>query len=413
MNRDRKNYLAHSLEGGLFIGGMSFIAGQTVLTVMAKELGASNWVISILPIAMFMGLIMAPIFTASFIERSRHMKRISMITGVPQRLVFLVAGLVIIFWGEERPGLALTALVLAPILSGAFGGIGHGAWMQLVARTVPANRRSSLSATRNLIAATISIFAGIAVERILSAYDGVFGFGLLHLIAFAFLVLSYLFFTQIEENVVEPIEIKRSRSLPEYFNELVTILREDRDFRFFAIMRVTGPFNQFVVPYMTIYAIDVLDASASFAGSALIASTVGQFVGNAIGGVLGDRLGGKMLLVIARVSFLLSFVCATMAQTYLAFMLFFFTTMLAASINGIGNMTLMLEIAPDHRRPTYGALAGLLNGPSMIVLSLVGSMYWTSFNSMQLQAMIASCGMIVSTYAICKVREPRRNKLTL
>ena len=127
MNRDRKNYLAHSLEGGLFIGGMSFIAGQTVLTVMAKELGAPNWVISILPIAMFMGLITAPILTASFIERSRHMKRISMITGVPQRLVFLVAGLVLIFWGEERPGLALTALVLAPILSGAFGGVGHGA----------------------------------------------------------------------------------------------------------------------------------------------------------------------------------------------------------------------------------------------------------------------------------------------
>jgi len=413
MNPGKKNFLMHTLEGGLFIGGMSFISAQTVLTVMAKQLGAPTWVISILPIAMFMGLISVPIFMASFVERSRHMKRISLVTGIPQRLVFLVAGVVIMVWGESNPGLALTALVLAPVLSGVFGGIGHGAWTQLVARTVPANRRSSLGAYRNLLAATISIAAGFTVEWVLDRYDGAFGFGLLHIVAFGFLVFSYLFFLQVEENVVEPAPAPKNRTLREYVIELIEILRVDRDFRFFAIMRVTGPFGMFVQPYVAIYAIDVLDASAGFAGSALVAGTLGQFVGNVAGGLLGDRVGGKMVLVCARILFLLSFIIAAFAETSFAFLAYFFVAMLGQSVNGIGNMTLMMEIAPDHRRPTYGALAGLLNGPSMLLLSLLGSVYWASHGSMSLQALIATGGMIVSTYCICKVREPRRHKLRI
>lgn len=413
MNRDRKNYLAHTLEGGLFIGGVSFVAAGTVGTVMAKQLGAPTWIISLLPIAMFMGLIMAPIFTASFVERSANMKRICLVTGIPQRLVFLVAGLVIVFWGDSHPGLALAALVLAPVLSGIFGGIGHGAWVQLVARTVPANRRSSLSANRSMVAAVIGILAGLVIEWLLDHYQGAFGFGLLHLIAFGFLVLSYFFFLLIEENVVAPVVVTKNRTIREYAVELIDILRVDRDFRYFAIMRVTGPFGQFVGPYVAIYAIEVLDASASFAGSALIAGTLGQFLGNAVGGVLGDRLGGKAVLVSARVLFLASFIVAALADSYVLFMVYFFVTMLATSLNGIGNMTLMMEIAPDHRRPTYGALAGLLNGPTMILLSLVGAYYWSSFESMLLQSIIAFCGMVASLYCICQVREPRRNKLTL
>ncbi|GHB92887.1 MFS transporter [Cerasicoccus arenae] len=409
MDRDRKNYLAHSLEGGLFMGGMSFIAADTVLTVMAKQLNAPNWVISLLPSSMFIGLIMAPIISASFVERSKHMKRIAMITGVPQRLVFLIAGLVIIFLGKEHPDYALLALALAPMLSGFMGGIGHGAWTQLVARTVPANRRSSLTATRNLIGAGIAILAGFVIKWLLDKYDGMLGFGLLHLIAFAFLALSYLFFTQVEENVVEPPKAKKKLTLSQYCVELFEILRQDRNFRNFAIMRLMGPMSVFVIPYVAIHAIDVLDVSEGFVGDALVAATVGQFVGNAFAGVLGDRVGGKALLVISRLLFLCSFVIAAFAESYMAFMAYFLVASMTRNVNMIGNVTLMLEIAPDHRRPTYGALAGLLNGPSMIIFSLIGAFFWTKYDSMQLQALIAFVGMLVSLYFIARVHEPRRD----
>ncbi len=392
------------------MGGMAFLAADTVLTVMAQQLGAPNWLIALLPTAMFAGLVMAPIMTASFIERSRSMKRITLFTGVPQRAVFLVAGIVIIVWGDDHPGYALAALALAPVLSGVFGGIGQGAWVQLVARTVPANRRSSLTATRNLIAACIGLGAGLVIKRVLDEHDGAIGFGILHLIAFGFLAASYIAFLSIQENIVEPVKTTRQRSLKAYFIELIDILRVDRDFRYFALMRVTGPAASFLIPFMTIYAIRVLGASEGFAGDALVAATLGQFVGNIGAGYMGDRLGGKALLVWARVLFLGAFLFAAFAQSYAAFMAYFFIISATNFVNIIGNMTLMMEIAPDHKRPTYGALAGLLNGPSMILFALAGSFLWTKFDSMQLQALIASIGMLFSLFFICQVKDPRNAK---
>ncbi|WP_309380393.1 MFS transporter [Cerasicoccus frondis] len=407
MNRDRKNYLAHTLEGGLFMGGMSFLAADTVLTVMAQQLGAPNWLISLLPTSMFIGLIMAPIFTASFIERSRYMKRIVLFTGVPQRLVILIAGVIIILYGDEHPQIALAALALAPILSGLSGGIGHGAWVQVVARTVPTNRRSSLTANRNLIAAAIALVAGFIIKWLLDRYDGSLGFGLLHLIAFAFLVFSYISFLFVEEKVVEPVNVQPKRSFKAYLRDLVDILRVDRNFRNFAIMRLMGPSSNFLMPFVAIYAIRVLGANEGFAGDALVAATIGQVLGNVGAGYLGDRIGGKVLLVVARVLFITSFLIAAFAESYAAFMAYFFIASMTKYINIIGNITLMLEIAPDHRRPTYGALAGILNGPSMIIFALVGSYFWTAYDSMKLQAVFATVGILISLYFISRVKDPR------
>lgn len=410
MNRDRKNYIAHLVEGGLFMGGLSFIAADTVLTVMAKELDAPNWLISLLPTMMFSGMILAPILSASFIERSKHMKRIAMVTGVPQRLVFLIAGLVIIFYGDSHPDYALIALALAPLFSGVFGGIGHGAWTQLVARTVPANKRSSLAANRNLLAAAVAVGAGIVIKGTLDAYDGAFGFGLLHIMAFLMLVLSYVSFIQVEEIHVEPAKLKKHRSLLAYFKDLIDILRVDVNFRNFTMMRLFGPMGSFVMPFVAIYAIDTLGAGEGFAGSAVIASTVGQVLGNLVGGYIGDRKGGRVLLISARLMFIISFILAALAQSYWSFLFYFAFSSAARYVNMIGNVTLMLEIAPDHRRPTYGALAGLLNGPTMIIFALIGSVFWSEFESMHLQAFIATAGMLISLWYILRVREPRHFK---
>ena len=39
----RRNYAAHSLEGGLFIGGVAFVHPQTVLPRIIERLGGPDW----------------------------------------------------------------------------------------------------------------------------------------------------------------------------------------------------------------------------------------------------------------------------------------------------------------------------------------------------------------------------------
>jgi len=403
----RRNFIAHSIDGGLYMGGIAFVAADSVLPAMVSKMGAPAWVVSLMPNAKFLGFMIVPIFFAAIVERCTRMHRYCMITGIPQRLPFLIAALILFFYGESHPTLALAAVALTPFLSGAVGGMGQGAWMQLVARTIPARRRSSLSATRNLIAAGIGIGAGFFIERVLSAYPGTTGFGILHLAAFASLALSFVFFAMIKEEVPENPPVVRHRSFRGYCHDLVDILRRDRDFRFYTVMRLFGPAFAFQVPFMAVHALDTLDAPEAFVGALVSSQIGGQVLGNLIGGWLGDRAGGRLLLVIARVLFLGMFVLGAFAETRLGFQAYFALLGFCLMLNQIGNLTLMLEIAPDDRRPTYGALAGIINGPGMLFYALAGAAFWSTYQSMWIQAVIGGFGMLVSLAAIWIVREPR------
>jgi hypothetical protein len=70
-----RNYIAHSIDGGFFIGAMAaFVNAQTVLPTVAKNLGAPNWLISLMPVAMMVGFLTPSIFTAHWIDRQTRFR---------------------------------------------------------------------------------------------------------------------------------------------------------------------------------------------------------------------------------------------------------------------------------------------------------------------------------------------------
>ncbi|MEO0794936.1 MAG: MFS transporter [Verrucomicrobiota bacterium] len=407
MKDERRNFVAHSFEGGLYGGGIAFVSAETVLPAMAASLGAPAWVISLLPGANFLGLMVVPIFFAAFVESKPRMRPICIATGFPQRFVFFIAAMALFLFGESHPFWAMVVVSLTPFLSGIIGGIGLGAWMQLVARTVPAGRRSSMHALRNLITAVIGIGAAFFVKWTLERYPGAFGFGILHLAAFVTLFGSFLLFLVIKEDVPETPIVTKRRTAKSYLVDLMDILRQDKNFRYYTVMRLFGTAFMFQMPFMSIYALQKLETSEGFVGSLLTAQIIGSVIGNLIGGWWGDRAGGRVLLITARILFLVMYGLGAIASSEWLFLLYFGVFGFSFTLNTIGNLTLLLEIAPDERRPTYGALAGFINGPGLIIFSLVGSVFWTSLQSMGFQAGVAGVGSIISLIAIWMVVEPR------
>src|SRR4029079_17355606 len=85
----------------------------------------------------------------------------------------------------------LWIVILAPLLSGLIGGIGVQAWMEMVTRMVPPNRRASGWAIRYQISNVIGLGAGVVIHQVLSRSSDAHGYAVLHLICFGFLVLSW------------------------------------------------------------------------------------------------------------------------------------------------------------------------------------------------------------------------------
>jgi MFS family permease len=160
----QRNFLAHCLEGGFYMAGLVFVMLETVLPSFVQSLGGAPWLISIMPALLPATFNMLGLFIAPLVERMHQFKTFVCTFGALQRLPYLVAGLLMLLVPMSDNTL-LWVVMLAPLLSGLVGGIGVQAWMEMVTRMIPPNRRASGWAIRYQISNAIGLVAGVVVHH--------------------------------------------------------------------------------------------------------------------------------------------------------------------------------------------------------------------------------------------------------
>lgn len=403
-----RNYLAHSIEGGLFVGGLAFVAQDSVLPRLAELLEAPPWLVGLMPALMWIGIGLPPLFVAHHIERLTRYKPLLLVTGIFQRLPFFLAALVLLLFGATRPRVALVAVVLAPILSGFFCGISITAWMELVARTLPSERRASVFAWRNIISAVIGLGAGGIIAAILNRYPGTQGYGLLHLMAFVMLVASYIGFCVIRETVRPPQNQGPPQSLAANLRSVPGLLRSAPGLRRFLVLRsfIMGQF--IMIPYLAIHALRTTGQPDSFLGMLVALQMAGAIVGNFGAGWMGDRHGGKVIVQVT--SLVLVLVCfgGIFAQTTPQFLAVFFLFGAGAFGSRVGLMTLSLEISPRDKRATSIGLLSLVNVISLALFSTLSGVIWSWGRGFAPGALAAAFCLALSCVLLARVTEPRK-----
>jgi MFS family permease len=403
-----RNYLAHIIEGGLFMGGMTFLAANSVMPAMVKSLGGSSWVISVMPVAMGLGFMGPALLIAHRVERLYAVKPLVMLTGIFQRLPFLVAALALFFAAESHPALVLVLVAAAPLVSGLCGGVSSSAWFELVARTVPPERRASAWAIRNVIAAALGMAAGGVIAAVLAKHPGPTGYGVLHLIAFAFLLVSYLVFALVRETSAPPKREKDSpRRLTDNLRSLHGLVREDRQLRGVLLARVFACGIFVMAPFMSIHALEVTGQPESFLGYLVAAQMVGGILGNIAAGYAGDRWGGKALILLAAGLLVVTCVLAALARVPWNFLVVFFLFGLGFAFNRVGGATLGIEICPIERRPTYMALWMFVGAAGMLVAAGLSTAVRELSGRFLPAAIISAACMALALYFTARLREPR------
>lgn len=401
------NFIAHTVEGGLFMAGIAFVSPETVLPAMVETLGAPDWVIAFMPMAMFMGFSLPPLLTAHWVERLRRIMPFVLVTGVFQRLPFLGAGLVLWFVPEGHGRLVLAAVALAPFLSGVFGGISSSAWQELIARTITPERRSSLWAVRQIIQSAVGMAAGGVIALVLAEYPSRRGFAILHFILFGFLVISYAIFSRIRETEAPDSHVGEKRDLLENLRSLPDLLREDARLRRFVGVMCFSSGMYVAMPFLAIHALSVMGRPDSFLGYLVTAQMVGAIVGNVFLGWLGDRRGGRIVLVIARSLFLAVCTMALFVSNEAGFLAVFVLFGMSFAGHMIGRMTLAIDLSPVGRRPTYLALIQAMRFFSMLLAAGVSSTLRAMSSSFTPVAIVSILCMAVTLIFLAGIREPR------
>jgi MFS family permease len=401
------------LDGALFMGGLQFIAAETVLPAMMKELGGPAWVVSMSPIILLLGFNLPVIFSVHAVSKMTRMKPFLVTTGVLQRIPFAVVALSL-FCFPRLTTLNLCLVVLAPFIFGIIGGTSFSAWIRLLTQVIPRERRASVFAYRYLGSAIIGMAAGGMVKLILVHFPGTTGFALLHAAAFVFLLGSLVAFCRIEEPpsapaAAEPVAPRPATSFFGSFVEMAGFLRGDGQLRLHLASRFFGCGFFILAPFLALHVLAALGKPNDYVGILLGVQMAGFIVGNLLFAWVGDTYGGRRVLKSTTLLFIAVALIAVFTRTEGGFMAMFFLYGAAVTGNSIGALTMLTDIAPEGRQHAYAGIMSACAIPGMLCAWLVSTIAAQQAGGDGiLPAAVASMAfMAVSLVFLLAMREPR------
>jgi len=403
----RRNFNLGIVNGTLYIGGLAFSQPATVLPVFVSLFTGSSVLIGLTGTLTSVGWLLPQLAVARYVEHMPKKLRLYGIAAVFRLLSWLSLAISVNWANRMDPGLYLTIFFVCLAGFSLTGGASGIAFLDIVGKTIPPERRGSFFGLRRFFSGMIAALAGLGVAYILGS-PGRFPFPknyfLLFSLTFIFLlsaVISFLF-------VVEPegtVEAKKERTSGEFVRQVRSVLREDRRFtRFLAVMIMSNT-SSLAIPFYVIYAGKVLGAPTSWVGIFVTVDMLSTLVANLIWGYMGDTRGYRSVIRVCTFLSMAAPILALISPSYQLFSLVFVLKGAGATGIWLAKNNYVLEVAPVVRRATY---VGILNTSLAFVmlLPIVGGVI-VDVSSYPLLFAITAVLMIISVYEASKLEEPR------
>jgi MFS family permease len=418
----KRNFVAHSLEGGLFMGGVAFLHPQTVAPRMIERLGGPDWMIAAAPILQLVGFYIPSLFLTHRLERLAFLKPFVMYLGVLQRLPYLLMGIALLF-ARETDRWVLPLVMLTPLLSGLAGGVSITAWREYVAKSIPAPRRASLWACRFVLGGVLGVAAGQGVQLVLGtafASHGSAGhgsalpaYGVLHFGVLGGMLASYGVLAVTREPNLPSTRAGAEKSWWGYARSMRRIVENDARMAPYLLGRALFSGLYVVLPFLGLRALEVLHCGDGYLGRLLMCQMLGSVAGNLTAGVVGDRSGGRAVMLLSQASSVVVAAAAPALHSPLGFELLFLALGWAIGLGNVGVATLDLEMSGFAQRMSYQTLIGLSHLLGMVGAVTIAALIRQVTLNFSVLACIAGALNLGCFALLVRLAEPRRAALLL
>lgn len=372
-----------------------------------RHLSASNLVIGALSALTTAGYSLPNLLFAPLTERFSRKKRLILFVTPGERLPYLVLAACAAWLAVSNPPLALAVTFIALLVFTCTGGALTPAWLDLIARAIPARRRGAFFGRSNAMAGLMGVGGAVLSQHLLATQPYPTAYVQLFLLAFGVVLMSYGFFALNREQ--GPFMPGRRDSFTEWFRGLPAILRHDRNFAWYMLAALAASLAYSAAAFFTVVAINRLhvgDFEVGWFTAVLLAAST---VFNLLWGWLADRRGHKVVLVAGLVSMLLAMPLSLLLPSPPAYALVFVLLGAANSASSLSRLAIMLEFAPEATRPTYVGLASVAGAPLALIGPLVGGALADRAGYAPAFALYGLAGAVALWLLIRRVREPRRH----
>ncbi|MFZ1946121.1 MAG: MFS transporter [bacterium] len=399
------------LNGVLFNLAEAMIGGTTVLPIFVSRITESKVLIGLSGTMGNAGWFMPQLLVASQIEHLRRKMPIYIWSGVVRLASMWAIAALVALAGNFRPVALVASFFTLFATYSLAGGVAGIPFMDIVARTVPPERRGTYFAARLSIGGVCAALAGILVRGVLESRPFPASFALLFCLAAVIVTAAVVSFAVVRE----PEGPVRETRMPfmQFLRKGPFLLKNVRSYRMLLVVRIFLGVWGMALPFYVIFAQDRFPLGLGNVGVLLSLQMAGAFLSNILWGYLSNHVGNKIVLVSVSA---LSIVCpvATLATSawvplggLAAFGAIFF--LIGASWSGIslGYTNYMLDVSPAEERPTYLGFMNTFLSP-VLLLGAVGGIVVdrASYGALFGIALAAACGALL---AALQLEEPRRS----
>ncbi len=405
------NFAMGLIHGILFQAGMAFSAPMSVLPVFLNHFTGSQAMIGVFSALMNAGSALPQLFVANKLQSKPRKKPVLVVAIWIRAAIWLVLGLLAYFCPPGKPTIVLIALLVLLFGFSFAGGVAGIPFTDIWGKALPATLRGRFFGHRQLWGGLMAVGAGYVVKHILGNPDISFpkNYGLLFLLSFAFLALSYIALSSVREPEGEA--TGQTRHLGVFLKKSVRILWEDRNFGHYVLTQLAAGFAAFAMPFYALYGKNQLGMPAEQVGTLVAAQMIGAIASNLLWAQLSDRVGNRIVIILTTATAALIPLLALLSSGVGWTLLIAVFVLIGFSISGggIGFTNYLLEIAPAQLRPTYIALQGTLMG-LVIVLPILGGLVIDTFSY---QATFSvTLGVLIMAILLSFTLKPVRNSDT-
>jgi MFS family permease len=403
----KRNYILGIVNGILFNIAFTFMSGSTILPAFLSRLTTSSFLIGAAASLEEIGWLLPQHFVAGFIQSRKKKKPVYTVTAFFRALFFGLLSLSI-FLLADRPSMLLVVFLVLFSLFAIFGGIAGVTFLDIVGKTIPANRRGSFFGWRVSLGGALAFVASLTVIRmVLKGSPFPSNYGILFSINVFIIAAALTAFCLVKEPPSP--EIERKHSFAGHLRRGWDILRQDLNYRRFLIFRWLAGSFYMGFPFYIIYAIRHYGVSESTIGLFLSVQMFGVVTSNLLWGWLSNNASTRIVLrSIAAITILppTLVLCSMVTDIPLILygLIFFF---LGAFYSGIrtGYHSFLLAIAPDNERPIYVGMMNTFIAPTLL-FSGIGGLVLDMTSFPVLYAIVLLLG-VWTLIASLQLREPQ------
>ncbi len=356
----RRNFLVNVLDGCAFVFGLSMVSRFTIIPLMVERLSDARWLQGLIPALYYAGWLLPGLFMAPIVTAMPRRKPWIMVATLGERLPFLLIGILFLALPNLPPTTLLTAFFVLYAIYTISSGLTSIAWQDFIARLIPERLWGTFFGLQNGLGGILGVGSAAVAGIILATMPFPQSVGVLSLLCFAAMVVSYIFLGLSVEPPQETIPRQRFAT---FLRGIGPLLRRDKTFRIYLICRAAIALGLTGHAFLTAAALERFHPPPSDVGIFTGALLGAQALANIGLGALSDRWGHKQVLEVSTAMGLAALLMAVLAPQLIWFVPIFILVGASQAGYQLSGYTLIFAFSSPTERPTYIGVANTALAP--------------------------------------------------